>query len=264
MIRKARGLLADLAYILAYGFFVVLAYSIRAYQGVRLTMVGIENIPRTGGAVYAINHTGYMDPMYAGFGPLRARRAIRYMAKDELWSTRVTRSMVTLTRTIPVDREAGSASYQAAVDALRDGAFVGVFPEATISRSFELKEFKSGLARMAIEAGVPIIPAVLWGSQRIATKGKPKNLHRSRTPVRLHVGKPISPGQTPEELMAEVRESMQALLDEAQTQYGDHPAGEWWVPKRLGGGAPTLEEATQLDNEEIAARRARRERNPGA
>ena len=59
---------------------------------------------------------------------------------------------------IPVDRTAGAASYAAAVDALRAGEIVGVFPEATISRSFELKEFKTGAARMAAEAGVPILP----------------------------------------------------------------------------------------------------------
>ncbi|AEF38555.1 lysophospholipid acyltransferase family protein [Hoyosella subflava] len=258
MIRSARETVASSIAVLAYGFFVLLAYIIRAYQGAQLTVVGAENVPRQGGAVYAINHTGYMDPMYAGFGPLRVRRAVRYMAKDELWRNPLSRTIVTLTRTIPVDREAGAASYQAAVAALREGALLGVFPEATISRSFELKEFKSGVARMAIDADVPIIPAVLWGSQRIATKGKPKNLHRSRTPLRLHIGEPILPTQPLDELVLSVRSSMQQLLEHAQQQYGAHPSGAWWVPQRLGGGAPTLNEATLLDNEEIAERRARK------
>lgn len=258
MIRRAGKAVVNLASIAVYGFFVLLAYLIRIYQGVSFTQVGTENLPRKGGVVYAINHIGYMDPMYSGFGPLAARRRVRFMAKDELWRNPLSRTVMTVTRTIPVDREAGATSYKAAVAALREGSLVGVFPEATISRSFELKEFKTGLGRMAIEAQAPIVPAVLWGSQRIATKGRPKNLHRSRTPIRLHIGDPIKPDLPLNELMSAVRSSMEELLADAQKEYGEHPVGEWWVPRSLGGSAPTLEEATKMDNDEIAARRARK------
>ena len=72
---------------------------------------------------------------------------------------------------IPVDRKAGAAAFESAVRALKDGEVVGVFPEATISTSFTVKDLKAGVARMAVEAGVPIIPAAVWGGQRIATKG---------------------------------------------------------------------------------------------
>ena len=58
---------------------------------------------------------------------------------------------------------------------LREGELVGVYPEATISRSFELKDFKTGAARMAIEAQVPIIPLIVWGAQRVWTKDHPRN-----------------------------------------------------------------------------------------
>ena len=69
---------------------------------------------------------------------------------------------------------------------------MGVFPEATISRSFELKEFKAGAVRMAAAAGVPLLPTVIWGSQRVWTKDHPKRLGRTRTPLRIHVGEPIA------------------------------------------------------------------------
>ena len=65
---------------------------------------------------------------------------------------------------------------------IEEGEFVGVYPEATISRSFELKEFKTGAARMAMEAGVPLLPCVVWGSQRVFTKNRPKDLTRG-TPI---------------------------------------------------------------------------------
>ena len=82
-----------------------------------------------------------------------------------------------------MDRASGAASYEAAVEQLKAGELVGVYPEATISRSFEIKEFKSGAARMAIEAGVPIIPHIVWGAQRIWTKDHPKKLFRPKVPI---------------------------------------------------------------------------------
>ncbi len=84
---------------------------------------------------------------------------------------------------IPVDRSAGAGAYAEAVRRLRAGQLVGVFPEATISRSFELKEFKTGAVRMALEAAVPIVPLIIWGSQRMWTKDHPKNLGRKRIPM---------------------------------------------------------------------------------
>ena len=68
---------------------------------------------------------------------------------------------------IPVDRDAGAASFATALRSLKQGEIVGVFPEATISRSFERKEFKSGAVRMAQASGAPLLPVVSWGGQRI-------------------------------------------------------------------------------------------------
>jgi 1-acyl-sn-glycerol-3-phosphate acyltransferase len=161
-------------------------------------------------------------------------------------------------RHIPVDRQDGAASYEAAVRMLKDGELVGVYPEATISRSFEIKEFKSGATRMAVEAGVPIIPHIVWGAQRIWTKGHPKKLFRPKVPIMVLVGEPIEPTLAIEDLQGLLHSRMQHLVERAQEQYGPHPAGEFWVPHRLGGGAPSLAEAARMDAEEAAQRAARR------
>ncbi|CPW42027.1 Putative acyltransferase [Mycobacteroides abscessus] len=144
------------------------------------------------------------------------------------------------------------------MEKLKAGELVGVYPEATISRSFEIKEFKSGAARMAIEAGVPIVPHVIWGAQRIWTKGHPKHLGRTNTPISIAVGAPIAPTLPVSELTALLHARMQHLLLEVQDDYGPHPAGEYWVPHRLGGSAPTLAEAARWDAQDAAERKAQR------
>ena len=93
---------------------------------------------------------------------------------------------------IPVDRQAGAGAYAEAVRALRAGQLVGVFPEATISRSFELKEFKSGAVRMALEAQVPIVPLIVWGAQRMWTKDHPKDLGRKKIPWLVRTGTTVA------------------------------------------------------------------------
>lgn len=231
------------------------AYGLSSFQGVRFTRIGDENLPRVGGAVVAVNHTGYLDFLPIGLTAHRRGRRIRFMAKTELARNPVMRVLIRGTRTIEVDRAAGAASYRAAVDALRAGELVGVYPEATISRSFELKEFKSGAARMAIEAGVPIVPAIVWGAQRIATKGQPLHLGRHHVPITVAVGAPLEPEGGPEQLTVALRARMDELLAVAQRDY-HHPAGASWVPRRLGGSAPTLAEATALDAAESARRGA--------
>jgi 1-acyl-sn-glycerol-3-phosphate acyltransferase len=216
--------------------------------GHRVVRLGTGRLPAEEAAVLAINHTAYVDFVYVGLEAYRRdRRQVRFMGKVELSGNRVLRWAMRGCGVILVDRSAGHDSYVMAVDELRRGEVVGIYPEATISRSFELKTFKSGAARMALEADVPIIPAIVWGAQRIATKGRPKHLGRTRTPVIVSIGDPISPVGTTEEFTARLKTSMSELLLQVQTAYGPHPAGEDWVPVRLGGSAPTLGEADEMD-----------------
>ena len=248
------------------------ARTLWALQGIKFTISGVENVPKTGSGVVAINHTGYLDFTLAGVpAHLQGRRKVRFMAKKEVFDNKITGPLMRALRHIPVDRTAGAESYQAAVEYLRAGELVGVYPEATISRSFEIKAFKSGAARMALESGAPIIPTVIWGAQRIWTKGHPKHLGRTNTPVSIGVAEPLEATGSPEALTAKLHEVMVAKLDELQQQYardnGPYPPGAYWVPARLGGVAPTLPEATALDDAEQAerlARKAERKADPDA
>jgi 1-acyl-sn-glycerol-3-phosphate acyltransferase len=229
----------------------------------RITVEGAGAIPATGGAVIATNHVGYLDFVFAGLAARHAhKRLVRFLAKREVFDKKLPGLLMRGMHHISVDRDAGAESYRDAVAALRSGELIGMFPEATISRSFCLKEFKNGAARMAAEAGVPLVPSVVWGTQRLLTKGRPRNWQR-HVPIRVHVGEPLhpSPSDDPNAVTTELKTRMQVLLDAAQAAYGDVPAGNddrWWLPAHLGGTAPTLEEASALDATDLAERRAKR------
>ncbi|MEP6816132.1 MAG: lysophospholipid acyltransferase family protein, partial [Marmoricola sp.] len=164
---------------------------------------------------------------------------------------------------ISVDRTDGIGSFSEAVRYLREGEIVGIFPEATISRSFEIKEIKSGAVRIAAEAGVPLIPVILWGSQRLMTKDHPRDLSRGKT-IGIHVGEPMHPtGDNAAAETLELRRRMSELLDETIRAYPDEeqPPGSWWLPASYGGTAPTPEEAGRLDAQEKRERAAKRRAN---
>jgi len=179
------------------------------------------------------------------------------MIKTEMQDVKAVNFLIKHSGTIPVDRDAGGSAYAVAVERLRAGEIVGVYPEATISRSFELKEFKSGAARMAREAAVPIVPVIVWGSQRMWTKDHPRNMGRKKIPITVAVGTPLHAADTIDETSAAMREAMTALLHKAQEGY-PHPEGAYWVPRRLGGSAPTIDEAKALEDAEVAERARRR------
>lgn len=226
-------------------------------SGTTISYGGVENIPERGGAVVAINHTSYVDWLPAGLAMRRRRRRLRFMIKAEMQQVKVVNFLIKRTGTIPVDRNAGSGAYAVAVQRLREGELVGVYPEATISRSFELKEFKTGAARMAREADVPIVPIIVWGAQRIWTKDHPRRLGRHKVPITVRVGLPLHAAADVAQTDEALRDSMTKLLHEAQQHY-PRPAGQYWVPHRLGGAAPTLAEAARIEADEAAARAANR------
>jgi 1-acyl-sn-glycerol-3-phosphate acyltransferase len=212
---------------------------------VRLTVEGAHHVPRTGGAVLASNHVSYLDFIFAGYGAHPSGRLTRFMAKHEIFANKIAGPLMRGMHHIPVDRSAGQASYQQALSALRSGEVVGIFPEATISQSFTVKEIKSGANRLAHEAGVPLVPMALWGTQRLWTKGRPKDLTQRHVPITILIGEPFeaSPDDSGDALL---RKRMQDLLDTAQAGYPTEP-GAWWAPAHLGGTAPTPEQAAKLD-----------------
>ncbi|MBF6220906.1 1-acyl-sn-glycerol-3-phosphate acyltransferase [Nocardia abscessus] len=241
-----------------YDILTGLARAIFFAQGLRIDIEGQEHIPRSGGAVLAVNHTAYLDFMEVGLVGRKSGRNVRFMMKAELEHGLVG-FLMKHCKAIGVDRTAGAESYARAVTALREGELVVVYPEATISRSFELKEFRSGAARMAVEAGVPIVPLVIWGAHRVWTKDIPKQLGRHNFPVHIRIGEPIPPAEPTEELTATLRTRMNEQLERAQKNYPMQP-GARWVPVRLGGTAPTLAQAAVLEREEMERRRAKARR----
>jgi 1-acyl-sn-glycerol-3-phosphate acyltransferase len=225
---------------------IVLAKSFFASLGVRLDVVGAENLPLTGGAVVAINHTSYLDFAFAGIpADMHGKRMVRFMAKQAVFRHPIGGPLMRGMKHIPVDRAHGAAAYDEAVRYLREGELVGVFPEATMSRSFEIKACKTGAVRMAREAGVPIVPVIVFGGQRILWYGH-RDFSRGHD-VAITVGEQWRPDPTVSDTdQTEVlRARLQVLLDETLSRYPipDDLTDAWWLPRRWGGTAPSLEEA---------------------
>jgi 1-acyl-sn-glycerol-3-phosphate acyltransferase len=210
------------------------------YLGLRFDFAGDEHIPRSGGAILSINHVGYLDFALTGTAALPTGRYVRFMAKKEVFDNKLAGPLMRGMHHICVDRSNGSASFVAALRALRAGEIVGIFPEGTISVSFEIKELKSGAVRLAMASGVPVIPTIVWGSQRIWTKKVKRNLGRHKIPVTVTFGDPIYFDKQSDVEAGEkvLRETMISMLHEAQRRYPDSHQGQRWAPLRLGGSAP--------------------------
>ncbi|MEV5242457.1 lysophospholipid acyltransferase family protein [Streptomyces cinnamoneus] len=218
----------------------------------RFDIQGTEHIPQRGGAVLVSNHIGYLDFVFCGLAARPAKRLVRFMAKESVFRHKVSGPLMRAMKHIPVDRAAGMEAYRHALSALRSGEVIGVFPEATISTSFTLKNFKSGAARLAQEAGVPLVPMALWGTQRLWTKGQKRNLSREHIPVAIRVGEPLTPeaGESAEKVTERVRSRVQGLLESAQRAYPvrtEGPGDSWWIPAHLGGTAPAPADAGSAD-----------------
>lgn len=230
--------------------------------GMKFQMTGVEHVPRTGGAVIASNHIGYVDWIFNGYPAERRKRVIRWMARKESFEGATGRIMRTFHH-IPVDRAAGEASLKMAIDYCRMGELVGIFPEATISRAFEPKAFKTGAVRIAHEAGVPVIPMAIWGTQLLKTKDHESDMWSRGKTIAIHVGEPIVTTGDHVADTARLKESIEALWEKAVTEYPHSPEGQWWAPAKFGGLAPSLEEAAELDTQEYAARAARKAAREG-
>ncbi|HWB68248.1 MAG TPA: lysophospholipid acyltransferase family protein [Mycobacteriales bacterium] len=235
----------------------------------QFTIEGVEHIPATGGAVLASNHVSYFDFMFVGLAAHQRDRLVRFMAKQSVFTNPVSGPLMRGMHHIPVDRSAGASAYSAAVRALRDGELVGVFPESTISRSFVPRTFKAGAARMALEAGAPLLPVVVWGGQRLWTTGRRPQLRR-HVPVTIRVGPAIDPpavgsddapaARVATAATATLRSVITEMTEAVQRAYPapDGEAQAWWQPAYLGGTAPTPEEAEAAALASIAGRGRRR------
>ncbi len=246
---------------LVYPPILLLARSAFLALGIRFQLSGTGYIPRTGGALLASNHVSFLDFTFCGLAARPSKRLVRFMAKDQVFQHRLAGPLMRGMHHIPVDRSAGTGAFDQAIDALRRGELVGIFPEATISRSFVLKDFKTGAARLASSAGVPLIPMATWGGQRIWTKDRRLDVSRGRA-VTIAVGEPFSPGPDADPVAStqELERRIGALLERLQRGHPQQPqddADRWWLPQYLGGAAPLPQVAAELDADDIIGRRRR-------
>jgi 1-acyl-sn-glycerol-3-phosphate acyltransferase len=158
-----------------------------------------ERLDRPGGAVLAITHFGYLDFALAEWAVHRQTgRLTRFLITAPVFDHPLAGPLLRTMRHIPVERAAGGPAYGKAVAALRAGEFVGIFPEGQVNVD-DVGVLKTGAVRMAVEADVPIIPIVVWGGQRVLTKGQRFSLRRARhRRVIISIGEPMFPGDRPE------------------------------------------------------------------
>lgn len=130
-----------------------------------------EKVPATGGCIVVVNHVSHLDPMTLGHFLYEHGRLVRYLAKDALFRTPVLKHIVRDAGQIPVARQTDRAvsAYDAAVEAVRRGECVGVYPEGTITRDPDgwPMRGKTGAARIALATGAPVVPIGQWGAQEV-------------------------------------------------------------------------------------------------
>ncbi|MDP9433346.1 MAG: 1-acyl-sn-glycerol-3-phosphate acyltransferase [Actinomycetota bacterium] len=154
---------------------------------------GLEHVPRRGGAILACNHLSFCDSIFL---PLVLRRKVAYLAKAEYFERpglvgRLQTRLLHSLGQVPLDRSGGSASSAALLAGCRvlaSGRLLGIYPEGTRSPDGRLYRGKTGAVRLALEAGVPVIPVAVIGTDKVQPLGKViPRVHR----VRVRFGPPL-------------------------------------------------------------------------
>ena len=187
----------------------------------RPTIIGEEHIPAAGPGVIAVNHVGYLDFVFVGFGARRRHRLVRFMAMQEAFNHWLGGPLLRGMRHIPVDRKGDpAAALDGAIEALRSGEIVGIHPEGAVNASMSLGPCKTGAARMALATRAPLIPAAVWGSHRLLAKGVRPRLPRN-VPVTVSFGAPIDPtdDESPVDLTERLRHGISELWRDAILSY---------------------------------------------
>ncbi|MGY2060078.1 lysophospholipid acyltransferase family protein [Nocardia gipuzkoensis] len=221
----------------------------------RTRIVDESHLPRVGGAVVASNHVSYLDPFAVALSADKVGRMVRFLSTQEHFDHRVYGAAMRSMRHIAVGSGGDGEAYRAATAALAAGELIGVFPEATIARSFTVQRLRTGAARLAAGSGVPLVPVAVWGTQRLWTTHH-RELDQRGLPLTVILGEPMFPAadDDPDYVTTQLRDCMKALLDRAQREYPDSGTGQWWQPRHLGGSALTPAEAVALDVAENDAR----------
>ncbi len=139
---------------------------------------GLEHVPQTGPAILASNHLSFSDSL---FMPLMVRgRPVTFLAKSEYFTGKgikgkLIAAVMRSAGQVPVDRAGGKSSEQAlltGLSVLRDGELLGIYPEGTRSHDGRLYRGRTGIARLALESGAPVIPVAMIGTEHVQPPGK--------------------------------------------------------------------------------------------
>ena len=201
--------------------------------GLRWTIEGVEHIPAHGPTILASNHVSYLDPLTLAWVADRRGRHVRYLAKAELFDKPALGTLLRAAHQIPVRRGRADAAdaLETAVESLRHGECIGVFPEGTISEDLEPMIAKSGTARLVRRAGVAITPVGLWGTHRILTKGRKPHWQWGIEQTAV-IGEPIVPKpdehvkQTTDRMMSAIIECVARARELYPAVGADEPP--WW------------------------------------
>jgi 1-acyl-sn-glycerol-3-phosphate acyltransferase len=199
----------------------------------RWAWTGQDKIPRTGGVIIAANHISHFDPLVLAHYVYGAGRWPRFLGKASLWKLPLVGYLLRKVQQIPVERGSVDAvrSLDALVDALHEDGAVIIYPEGTTTREPDLWPMrgKTGVARLALLTGAPVVPVAMWGPERIFDPRTSRFVPRPRTPVSVTAGDPVDlsrwQGATP----------TRAVLDEMTDAVLTDIAG---LLARLRGGTP--------------------------
>jgi 1-acyl-sn-glycerol-3-phosphate acyltransferase len=211
---------------------------------------GSGNLPSSGPVVLAANHVSYLDFVVLEKAAVERGRYVRFLTRYDVWKPGPLAWAMDRMGHVPVDRTTPVDAYLRARRLLRAGEAVGVFPEAGISYSYTVRSLMRGAVALARETGAPLVPAAIWGSQRIYSVGIPEpppDLTRGRridvllgTPVHVPADADLHAATTA------LGHTLTAMLEELQLSAVHRPRpGEHasWYPAHLGGHAPTRAEA---------------------
>ncbi|MDT9592029.1 lysophospholipid acyltransferase family protein [Nocardioides zeae] len=225
---------------------------------------GAEHVPAEGPAIVVSTHASYLDFLFLGVPAVERGRLPRFLCREPIWDTPAG-GLLDRMQHVPVDRDAPAAAYLRARRLLREGEVVGIFPEAGISYSYTVRSLMRGAAALARETGAPVVPAAMWGAQRIWTVGRTPwgtepgpdwSRHGRVVDIRLDAPFTVGPQADLTEVTVELGHRLTALLEELQQRPHHRPRpGEHapWHPAHLGGHALTREQARDLD---VVPRRA--------
>lgn len=156
---------------------------------------GLENIPSRGPALLCFNHISFLDPFASAYVVDRVGRRPRYLAKAELFDDKRIAWIIRGAKQIPVKRGTAEApmALDQAIDALQRDELIVIFPEGTITTDPDLNpmQAKTGLARLALATGAPVIPGALWGTANVWPKGFAKRWWPPKQDICVRFGEPI-------------------------------------------------------------------------